>query len=102
MLIVGTLVFVFCKSVDYTTIFHSLKLAVPAGIVAYFGSYYLENILKTSKTETSILVTDTQKKFIDDLLLTPEQVLNQSRINISDDDSSDQSDNSETEKNEKN
>ena len=74
--VIGVLVFVFAQEIDFTTIFYCLKLVIPAGFVAYFGGYYLGKILQTAKAETNIIASSTQKQFVDDLLLKPEQVLN--------------------------
>ncbi|MCQ2957344.1 MAG: hypothetical protein MJ180_00410 [Candidatus Gastranaerophilales bacterium] len=63
--IIGCLVFLFAKTIDFQTIFYCLKLTIPAGTIAYFGGF-----------ETSLIATKTQKQFVDDLLLSPDQVLN--------------------------
>ena len=76
ILIIGCLVFTFSQTIDFNTLIYCIKLVVPAGFVAYWGGYYLGKILQTAKAETNIIASATQKQFVDDLLLTPDQVLN--------------------------
>lgn len=73
--IVGTLVFIFNKTIDYPTLFLAFKLMLPSGLIAYICGYYMDMILKTAKVETTLLVNDSQNQFVDDLLISPSQVL---------------------------
>ncbi len=75
VVIVGSLVFISNKTIDFPTIFWALKITVPAGIVAYICGFYLGKTLDQSKGDTKLLNTGAQKQFVDDLLLTPEEVL---------------------------
>ena len=73
--VVGVSVFFYNKTIDYMTIFHALKIIIPAGIVAYLCGYFLEKILTSSTSDTFTINKTAQRKYVDDLLLTPEQVL---------------------------
>ncbi len=76
IIVVGSLVFVSNQTIDFPTIFWALKITVPAGIVAYIGGFLLGKTLEKSKGDTRFLNTEAQQQFIDDLMLSPEQVLN--------------------------
>ena len=76
--VVGVSVFFYHKTIDYMTIFHALKIIIPAGIVAYLCGYFLEKILTSSTSDTFTINKTAQRKYVDDLLLMPEQVLNSS------------------------
>ena len=78
--VVGTLVFFHNQTIDFQTILHAFKVIMPAAAVAYFCGYFIERILKSSTADTVIVNKKAQRKFVDDLLLTPEQVLTLSKL----------------------
>ena len=75
-LIVGCCVFASSKIIDFSTILRALKIVTPATIIAYFGGLYMGKTLLKAKVETNIINSEVQQQFVDDLLLTPDEVLN--------------------------
>ena len=75
VVIVGSLVFINNPTIDFPTIFWALKITVPAGFVAGVCGFYLGKTLEQSKGDTKFLNTNAKKQFVDDLLLSPEEVL---------------------------
>ena len=78
VVIVGSLVFINNLTIDFPTIFLALKLTVPAGFIAYVCGFYLGKTLEQSKGDTKLFNVNSQKQFVDDLLLRPEDVLTSS------------------------
>ena len=76
ILIVGSCSFIVNKTIDFPTILLALKFTVPAAIVAYFCGLYMGKTLSKAKVDTEILNTEVQQQFVDDLLLSPDEVLN--------------------------
>ena len=76
ILIVGSCVFFTNKTIDFPTILQALKIVTPAAIIAYFCGLYMGRTLLAAKVETNILNSEVQQQFVDDLLLTPDEVLN--------------------------
>lgn len=81
-IIVGVSVFATCKAIDYPTILHAAKIVIPATICAYICGLYMGKTLANSKADTNILNLEAQQQFIDDLLLSPDEVLNRNTVNI--------------------
>lgn len=79
-LLVGTLVLFFNRTIDFPTILLALKLVIPSSIIAFVCGYFMEKILKTAKVETTVISNEAQKQFVDDLLISPSQVLNEIEI----------------------
>ena len=75
VVIVGSLVFINNPTIDFPTIFWALKVTIPAGFVASVCGFYLGRTLEQSKGDTKFLNTNAKKQFVDDLLLSPEEVL---------------------------
>ncbi len=73
-LIVGGLVFFFDGTMAYSTIWRALTLAVPASFVAFVCGFYLGKILSNSRIGSDFLIGSTQKTFVEDLLLTPDEL----------------------------
>jgi len=75
-LIVGCCIFASSKIIDFPTILRALKIVTPAAIIAYFCGLYMGKTLLKAKVETNIINSEVQQQFVDDLLLTPDEVLN--------------------------
>jgi len=73
-LVVGGLVFFFDGTMAYSSIWRALTLAVPASFIAFVCGYYLGKILSTSRIDAELLAGSTQKRFVEDLLLTPDEL----------------------------
>jgi len=82
IVIVGSCFFVVNKTIDFPMLFYSLKIIVPAGIVAYFCGLYMGKTLSASKVDTDILNLEVQQQFVDDLLLSPDEVLNRNSFGL--------------------
>jgi len=80
VLVTGVTVFFYNQSIDFMTILHAAKVVIPAGAVAYFGGYFLDRILRSATSDSVVVNKTAQRKYVDDLLLTPEQVLTLSKL----------------------
>lgn len=76
IIIVGSCVFISNNTIDFPTILHSLQIICPAALIAYICGFYMGKTLSNSKVDTDILNAEVQQQFVDDLLLSPDEVLN--------------------------
>ena len=76
IIIVGSCVFAVNKTIDFPTIFHALKVVIPAAIVAYICGLYMGKTLLRAQVDTEIINAEIQQQFVDDILLSPDEVLN--------------------------
>lgn len=78
MMLVGFIVFVVNRTIDFPTLFFALKIMLPAGLLMYVAGLFLGKIVMKSKGDTELLNSVEHQQFIDDLLLNPQQVLSNS------------------------
>lgn len=76
--IIGCVVFVVNQRIDFPTLFFAAKMAIPAGVVAYFLGFFIGRTVEKSTGVTDLINVEAQQQYVDDLLLKPEQVLNSS------------------------